>query len=231
MGDGFDFMEGTLFTDFERWEVLVKDQRRIGVRYQSMASNVLLTRMLVDQEPEVYRAESRIRLDPKTDNWEVNQFRDQNLDRAQIMHRDSVRFPTRSMPSFGDILMVMKAVEAAEEQFTYWRLSEVSREAQEPIINQPDEPNAWVKRVGHFEELPIPLGITLKAERYEAWADGLLVATHWVNKRKEVVSTNWGDSLIAYRVPGSASEAGWLSLSGLDEGVVSFMSHGFDTNG
>ncbi|MFL4472638.1 hypothetical protein ACIPVK_01420 [Paeniglutamicibacter sp. MACA_103] len=214
--------------EFERWEVLVRDQQRIGVRYRILESNVLLTRLLVEEGVEPYRAESRVRLDPDADSWELSWFRDRSMPQARLMHREPQGFPVDSMPSFGDILMLMRAIEDPAAPVVYWRLNEAGQEAPSPISDRPAEPNARIQRVGPPEELSIPLGITLSTRRFEAWADGLLVATHWVNENNELVCTRWGQRVTAFGVPGAPSEAGWLSLSGLDESTVEFMTHGYD---
>ncbi|MBV1780298.1 hypothetical protein KRR55_14365 [Paeniglutamicibacter sp. ABSL32-1] len=213
--------------DFERWDVLVRDRQRIGVLYRNLESNVLLTRVLVEDDVEPYRAESRVRLDPAANSWELSWFRDRSMDQARLMRREPQGSPVDSMPSFADILMVMRAIEDPENQMVYWRLNEAGQEALDPGVHPPAEPNAHIRRVGPPEELSIPLGTTLTARRFEAWADGLLVATHWVNADNELVCTRWGASLTAFGVPGDPSDAGWLSLSGLDDSTVDFMTHGF----
>ncbi len=50
-----------MHTDFERWEALVKDQQRIGVRYQLLSAHVLLTRLLIDADTALSRASAWIR--------------------------------------------------------------------------------------------------------------------------------------------------------------------------
>lgn len=214
--------------EFERWEVLVCEQQRIGVRYRNLESNVLQTRVLVEDGLEPYRAESRVRLDAAADSWELSWFRDRNMQSARLMHREPQGFPADSMPSFADILMLQRAVGNPAKPVVYWRLNEAGLEAQDPVARRPEAPNARIERVGPPEDLSIPLGTTLSTRRYEARVEGLLLATHWVNEDDGLVCTRWGTGLTAYRVPGVPSEAGWLSLSGLDEGTIAFMTHGFD---
>lgn len=214
--------------DFERWDVLVRDRQRIGVLYRNLESNVLLTRVLVEDGVDPYRAESRVRLDPASNSWDLSWFRDRSMDRARLMRREPQGSPADSMPGFADILMLMRAIEDPDHQMVYWRLNEAGQEASDPLVQRPAEPNARIQRVGPPEELSIPLGGTFSTRRFEAWADGLLVATHWVNEDNELVCTRWGESITAFGVPGAPSDAGWLSLSGLDERTVGFMTHGFD---
>ena len=214
--------------DFERWDVLIRDQQRIGVLYRNLESNVLLTRVLVEDGAEPYRAESRVRLDRAANSWDLSWFRDRSMDQARLMRRETQGSPVESMPSFADILMLMRAIEDPENQVAYWRLNEAGQEAQDAVVHPPAEPNARIQRVGPPEELSIPLGTTLLTRRFEAWADGLLIATHWVTEDNELVCTRWGTSLTASGVPGAPSDAGWLSLSGFDDQTVGFMTHGFD---
>lgn len=217
-----------MHTDFERWEVLVKDQQRIGVRYQLLSAHVLLTRLLIDADPEPYRAESRIRMDPHTGNWEVNAFRNQLMEHTSISHRESGRFPTKSMPSFGEILMLKLALESPDEPLTYWHLDELLMDTSLADSTAHAEPNAMVRRVGEVQDLSIPQSAALRAQRFEAWVDGELKVTHWVDAANDVVCASWGEDVTAYRVPGTPTEAGWLSLAGLDESTVEFMARGFD---
>ncbi|WP_411732904.1 hypothetical protein [Paeniglutamicibacter sp.] len=214
--------------DFERWDVLIRDQQRIGVLYRNLESNVLLTRVLVEDGVEPYRAESRVRLDPAANSWDLSWFRDRNMDQARLMRRETQGAPVDSMPSFADILMLMRAIEDPENQMAYWRLNEEGHDWQDPVTQRTAEPNARIQRVGPPEELSIPLGTTLSTRRFEAWADGLLIATYWVTEDNELVCTRWGTGLAAFGVPGAPSDAGWLSLSGLDERTVGFMTRGFD---
>ena len=214
--------------DFERWDVLVRDQQRIGVLYRNLESNVLLTRVLVEEGVQPYRAESRVRLDPGSDAWELSWFRDLTMDQARIMRRETQDPPVESMPSFADILMLQRAIRDPGNPVEYVRLNESGQEIHDPLVPRRAEPNARIQQVGPPEELPIPLGGILSARRFEAWADDLLVATHWVNDANELVCTRWGAGITAFGVPGAPSEAGWLSLSGLDEGTIGFMTHGFD---
>jgi hypothetical protein len=214
--------------DFERWDVLVRDQQRVGVLYRNLESNVLLTRVLVQDGAEACRAESRVRLDPVSNSWELSWFRDRSMAQARLMRREPHGFPGDSMPSFADILMLKRAIEEPGSPVDYLRLNEAGQEAQDPDARRRVEPNARIQQVGPSEELSIPLGGTIATRRFESWADGLLVATHWVNDANELVCTRWDEGITAYGVQGAASEAGWLSLSGLEEGTIGFMTHGFD---
>ncbi len=214
--------------EFERWEVLVRDTARVGVLYRSLESNVLLTRVLLEEYGEPYRAESRVRLEPGNGSWELSWYRDRNLDAAKLLRREPLGLPTGSMPSYAEILMLCKAIEEPGNPLRYWRLNEADLDPGDANGQLGPEPNARIQRVGALEALPIPLGTTVSAHRYEAWADGVLVATHWVNEDNELVCTGWGRDLSGYRVPGTASEAGWMSLEGLDDGIVEFMTRGFD---
>ena len=217
-----------MWQEFERWEVLVRDEARVGVLYRALESNVLLTRVLVEDDGEPYRAESRLRLEPGNGSWELSWYRDRNLGVAKLMRREPQGLPSSSMPSYGDILMLFKAIEDPGKQVHYWRLNEADWDVQDANGHLGAEPNAHIQRVGALEQLPIPLGAAVSTRRYEAWADGVLVATHWVDEGNELVCTLWGGDLHSYRVPGTASEAGWMSLSGLDDGTVEFMTGGFD---
>lgn len=214
--------------EFERWEVLVHERRRIGVLYRSLESNVLLTRVLLEAGNGPYAAESRLRLDPEADSWELSWYRDRSLDTAKLMRREALGLPTASMPSFGGFLMLMKAVRAPGVPLAYWRLNESAWDARDAIGHLGPEPNARIQHVGGPEELEIPLGATVVAQRYESRVVGSPVATHWVNEDNELVCSRWSEAMTSYRVPGDASEAGWLSLSGLDERTIEFMTRGFD---
>ena len=218
-----------MLKEFERWEVLVQEEQRVGVLYRSLESNVLLTRILIEDGVEPYKAESRVRLDAPAETWEVSWYKDLGLDQAALMRREAQGLPASSMPSFGDVLMLMKAVESPEKTVAYWRLNESAPETHQLAKALPAEPNATIQRVGQAEQWSGRNGSAILTHRFESRVDGVLVATHWINKDNELVRTQWGESLNSYRVPGDPSEAGWLSLSGLGEGTVEFMTRGFGT--
>lgn len=216
-----------MLKEFERWEVLVQEEQRVGVLYRCLESNVLLTRILLEDGVEPYQAESRVRLDALAETWEVSWYKDLGLDQATLMRREAQGLPATSMPSFGDVLMLMRAVESPQAPVRYWRLNESDPDTHTLANQRPSEPNATIHRVGEAEACSGRSGNTMLTHRFESWADGVLVATHWVDGDNELVRTRWSATLNSYRVPGDASEAGWRSLSGLGEGTVEFMTRGF----
>ncbi len=213
--------------NFEHWEVLVRDDRRVGVRYRARSSHALLTRLIINRGERPYRAESRVHLEPRTGSWEMAWFRDDTMPDMVLLRRRLQKLPVDSMPSFADHLVLLRAIENSAKEIRYLRLNETSAEAQVPVGSKPPSANAGIVRVGEEELLQVPCGPALKTQRFEAWADGMLVATHWVDEHSEVVCSNWGSALTSYQIPEVASGADWVSLNGLDSDTIDFLSRGF----
>ena len=211
----------------EHWEVLVRDERRVGVRYRARSSHALLTRVIINRGERQYRAESRVHLEPRTGSWEMSWFRDDAMPDMVLLRRRLQKLPVDSMPSFADHLVLLRAIENSATEIRYLRINETSAEAQVPVGSKPPSANAGIMRVGEEELLQVPCGAALKTQRFEAWADGMLVATHWVDEHSEVVCSKWGSTLTSYQIPDVTSGADWVSLNGLDSDTLDFLSRGF----
>lgn len=212
--------------NFERWEVLVRNNKRAGVRYRSMTSHTLLTRLIVVDEHRPYLAESRVHLEPQTGSWELSWFQDNGMSYPQLMRRKLQKLPVDSMPSSADYLMVLRAIRNPESETTYLRLTEAAVGAQDVFDAVRGKHNTRIIRVGE-ETLAIPQGLPIATQRFEVWVDGLLVVTHWVAADEDIVASQWGSDLKGYKFSAISSRAEWYSLSGLDSSVQDFLTSGF----
>lgn len=215
-----------LAPSFERWEVLVRNNKRAGVRYRDMTPHTLLTRLIVGDEQRPYRAESRVHLEPNSGSWELSWFQDIGMSYPQLMRRKLQRLPVGSMPSSADYLMMLRAIRNPEEEVSYLRLTEAAVCAQDVFDAARIKPNARIIRVGE-EPLQIPQGLPIASQRFEVWVDGMLVVTHWVGADQDIVASQWGSDLKSYKFSAITSSAPWYSLAGLDSEIQEFLTSGF----
>lgn len=216
-------------SNFERWEVLVRNNKRAGVRYRAGTPHMLLTRLIVADEHRPYLAESRVHLEPQSSSWELSWFQDNGMPYPQLMRRKLQKLPVDSMPSSADYLMMLRAINNPEEELAYLRLTEAAVYAQDVFDAASGKRNARIIRVRE-ETLAIPQGLPIATQRFEVWVDGMLVVTHWVGADEDIVASQWGSGLKSYKFSAITSRAEWYSLSGLDSGAQDFLTSGFGSH-
>lgn len=219
-GTGWERVE-----DFERWELFIEDQQRTGVLYRRFADNVLLTRVSIGEAPNAYRAESRIRLTSDHTGWELSWFRHAGMDEPWLMH-ETPGLPSGSMPSYGDFLMLRRLLESGAPSLEFLRLHDEGEAYSGVHSAVPAGELISLERAAGTELLRIPQQAELECLRIDVRSNDKVWVRHWVYEDK-VVASDWGAAM-SYRVPGGPADAGWLSLEGMDDGSIEFLTRGFD---
>ncbi|MBB2996709.1 hypothetical protein [Paeniglutamicibacter cryotolerans] len=211
--------------EFERWELFIEENQRTGVLYRRFSDNVLLTRVTLGESPSLYRAESRIRLTGDHSAWELSWFRSSEMDEPRLMLRKPGT-PEGSMPGYGEFLMLRRLLESGASSLEFTRLGDegVGRSGRGPGVGEADL--VRLELAPETEMLEVPHRAEVECLRVDVHSGGKVLVRHWVHADR-VVASDWGAAM-SYRVPGGPADAGWISLEGLDEGSIEFLTQGFD---
>lgn len=213
--------------EFERWELFIEDGQRTGVLYRRFSGDVLLTRVSLGRDPSAYRAESRIRLSGDQSEWDLSWFRSSEMEEPWLMLRKP-GMPEGSMPGYGEFLMLRRLLESGAASLEFTRLGDEgqTRPGKGAGAGALEGDLVRLELAPGTEMLGVPHRDEVECLRVDVHSNGRVLVRHWVHGDK-VVASDWGRAM-SYRVPGGPADAGWLSLEGLDDGSIEFLTHGFD---
>jgi hypothetical protein len=195
----------------ERWESFHEGGRKVGALWRRFDDGVLTTRIAFPLgDGEDYRAQSVIAFEGDGVAWAAARYRQEPGGVASAVTRTATGLGADSLPSFGELRLVLDLLESGADSVTFQRLDDA---------DPAGEPRRAVLSRRGTETVGLAAG-PRQCLRLDLVVDGARAGSHWADAGG-VVKSDWlgAESYLE----ASAGDA----LAGLPPQVVAFLRDGF----
>lgn len=200
---------------WDRWEGFWVAGTRRGAVRRAFDGEVLTTRVAFeDGSGALFTSESLLRLSRDGRTWEALLYRQEPGGVTAGSWREDAGLEADTLPASGEYLLVSQLASTRREAASYHRVEETAPE-------EPPAP-AEIRRLP-AETVDLPDGRMLRAERFDATAGGMRVASYWTHEGA-VVRSAWAGAL------SFAGASGAEVCDGVDPRLGAFLEKGFPSS-